>query len=126
MDGPRHELLAGAGLTDDHHREGRAGDALNLGKGLADRAAVAQELAQWRLRRWRSGPRRCVVRQFGRCIARVTVARRSSTRNGFSMKSYAPSRIASTVVLMSPYPLINTTGTSGLRALIPAENLEAV
>ena len=52
----------------------------------------------------------------------------SSTRSrssGFSMKSNAPSRVASTAVAIVPCPEMTTTGSVG-SVLAPGEDLEAV
>ena len=60
-------------------------------------------------------------RRFSRCRRSVSTALRSasSTRSrcsGFSRKSNAPRRVASTAVAMSPCPLITTTGSSTPRS----------
>lgn len=45
-----------------------------------------------------------------RSTARRTVSVRRSAGNGFSMKSNAPSRIACTAIVISPWPVTSTTG----------------
>ena len=45
--------------------------------------------------------------------ARLADSIRRSGAKGFSMKSYAPSRMACTAIEMSPWPVTRITGTSG-------------
>src|SRR5262245_13596105 len=51
VNGSRHELFASAGLTAHDYREGSACNTLNLGDDLANRTAIAQDVAQRYLRR---------------------------------------------------------------------------
>ena len=49
-------------------------------------------------------------------MPRRTISTRRSPAKGFSRKSQAPSRMASTAVEISPWPVISMTGRSGSRA----------
>ena len=124
VDGPRHQLLAGARFAVDVHRRVGGRDLLD---GLEHRASSPASRRRSRRsdrgrRRRRAGPRsppatRSSARRSSRSSsARATLRRTTSGANGFCRKSKAPSRIASTAVSTVPNAVTIMTGQSGSRS----------
>jgi hypothetical protein len=123
VDRARHQLLADAALAEDQHGGVGRRRALDRVESPAQRRALAHHLVRARRR---ACSERFSSRSSRAARARCGWSRRTrSLSSGFSMKSNAPSLVASTAVLTVPWPEIITTG-SARRLARAAQRLEPV
>ena len=108
VDRARDQLLAGAGLAADQHRRARRRHRADLLPHVADRGALAEDVAGL-VRRASARARRAGRATSRLSSARRTTARRRSMSTGLTRYSYAPSWIALTVDCMSSRAVTTTT-----------------
>ncbi len=113
MQRARDELLAGAALAANQHRDVGVGDALDQVAHLGHPLAVAEEHRVLRLRLQLLAQRRDFLAELAllQRVAEQALRARASS-NGLQTKSVAPSFIAWTTVVVRPWPEITMTGTS--------------
>ena len=110
MDGARHELLADAALApDEHGRTGRRRLAQSR-RARAPAAASRRRSGSASRRRAGTSGSRCAGARESSALRTVTSTR--SLSSGFSMKSNAPSLVASTAVDTVPCPEMTTMGVT--------------
>ena len=121
----RDQLLAGAGLAVDHHREVGGGEPRDGAVDLLHRRAAAdqrQRLVARRAARWA----RAATGGAGGASARPTTASNSCKSNGLGRYSNAPRWVAFTAVISVDCALITTTRRSGRSALDARDQVEPV
>ena len=122
------QALAGAGLADRPARGRRPGRRRGWSRAAArppgsTPSAAASARCRRRARGAAPGSRAC-ARAISPALRQSSASRSGS--NGFSTKSKAPIRIASTAIGTSPWPVIRITGSPGSIGLQPAQQRHAV